>query len=250
MNGMIETEERGRYTFFVLTDGGVRLWINGKLVIDEWNNKENTRFETHLSLRAHKKYCFRLEHRQLKPNTANLKINWYPPQTDAHPLKINAYLPKDGVTAHSSQWFDFWTGKKLSGGRHLLVRTPIDMIPLYVPAGSIIPMGPVVQYATELPAAPIEVRVYPGRNAAFKLYEDEGDTYDYEKGAYSIITFIWDQSTKTLTIGDREGEFPGMVESREFDIVLVRNGHGVGVGSTTKPDKIIRYEGKKIQIKL
>ena len=96
---------------------------------------------------------------------------------------------------------------------------PIETLPLFVRPGSIVPMGPFLQYSNEKPADPIELRIYAGANGTFTLYEDEGDTYRYEKGAYATIPFTWDDAAKTLTIGARKGEFPGMLKERTFNVV-------------------------------
>ena len=121
-------------------------------------------------------------------------------------------------------------------------------MPLFVSAGSIIPYGPEIQYAEQKSSQPIEIRIYPGTNSAFQLYEDEND--NYQKGIYPIIPFSWNNSTKTLTIGKRIGEFPGMLEERIFNIVLVKESHGSGINSTGKPDASIKYNGNKLLIKL
>ncbi len=249
MDGMIKTEGKGEYTFYVFTDGGVRLRIGDSLLIDKWNNRENTRFEAKICLEGGKKYHFSLDHRQFKPNTADLKINWICPHTDLHPFAINVYLPRQGSSQGADSWYDFWTGTRFSGGKDILVKTTIDMIPLYVRAGSIIPMGPEIQYAAQDPSGPVELRIYRGKDARFDLYEDEGDNYDYEKGEHSIIPIKWEQSNKTLTIGAREGGFPGMTITREFDVVLVAQNHGTGLRPTMKPDRIIKYTGKKVSIR-
>jgi alpha-D-xyloside xylohydrolase len=146
-------------------------------------------------------------------------------------------------------WFDFWTGEKLSGGNKVTKQTPLDIIPLYVKAGSIIPIGPSVQYSTEKKWDDLEIRVYPGANGRFVLYEDENDNYDYEKEVYSTITFNWDDAKKTLTISDRNGSFPGMLNERKFNIVIVGANKGVGENLTSQPDKTISYTGKKIAAK-
>ena len=125
-------------------------------------------------------------------------------------------------------WFDFWTGEPLAGGQTVEKPSPVDIMPLYVKAGSIVPMGPKLQYATERPADPIELRVYPGADAEFTIYEDENDNYNYEKGVYSTIPLAWNDAAKTLTIGDRAGGFPGMLESRTFNIVIVTDNRGAG----------------------
>jgi alpha-D-xyloside xylohydrolase len=249
INGKIKTEGRGKYIFYLFSDAGVKLWINDKLLVDEWDNKATAKFETAISLEGHKKYSFRMEYRQFKPNTAGLKINWIPPRKDNHPMKINVYLPRKTGSGNPFKWFDFWTGKTLAGGEDLHVKTPIDMIPLFVPAGSIIPMGPVIQYTAQDPAAPLEVRIYPGRDGSFKLYEDQNDNYDYEHGMHSVISFKWNQKMKVLTVGNRMGEFPGMVGNRVFNIVLVKPGHGSGAGVTPIPDRVVHYDGRQISVK-
>jgi alpha-D-xyloside xylohydrolase len=152
------------------------------------------------------------------------------------------YLPK------MSDWYDFWTGKLIAGGQTIDADAPIETIPLYVRAGSIIPMGPYLQYATEKAADPIEIRVYTGANADFVLYEDENDTYNYESGKYSTITMNWNEAEKTFTIKDRNGKFPGMLENRTFKIVWVNSNNGTGVEPAKKAE-IIQYTGKEIKIK-
>ncbi len=121
-------------------------------------------------------------------------------------------------------------------------------MPLYVRAGSILPLGPDVEYAAEKPADPIELRVYRGANGAFTLYEDENDTYNYEKGVHATIPFSWDDATHTLTIGDRTGSFPGMLEKRTFRVVFVSENHGTGGALTENADKSVQYSGKKISV--
>lgn len=154
------------------------------------------------------------------------------------------YLPK------GAEWYDFWTGQKFTGGTRVTKETPIDIIPLYIKAGSVVPIGPSVQYAGEKKWDDLEIRVYPGANGEFVLYEDENDNYNYEKGSYSTILFSWDDRKKTLTISDRKGTFPGILDSRKFNIVIVNDGKGIGENPADKADKEIVYTGKKTVIKL
>lgn len=163
------------------------------------------------------------------------------PITKPRALFRQVYLPL------GSEWYNFWTGKKYSGGQTLPVPAPINEIPLFVKAGSIIPMGPVIQYATES-VDPIEIRIYPGADGNFILYEDENDNYNYEKGVCTTIEFKWNDKNRQLTIDDRNGEFPSMLKTREFHIVLVRVDKGGGVNIVKNPDKIIQYDGKKTVI--
>lgn len=156
----------------------------------------------------------------------------------------DVYLPS-GIN-----WFDFWTGEQLLGGQKIAKETPIDIMPIYVKAGSILPLGPEVQYAEEKSWDSLEIRVYPGADGNFVLYEDEFDNYNYEKGLYSTIAFHWDNTQKTLTIGERKGDFPGMLKKRNFRIVLVDNQHGAGDNLMKKADRSVSYTGKECRIKL
>ncbi|AXY74098.1 DUF5110 domain-containing protein [Paraflavitalea soli] len=154
------------------------------------------------------------------------------------------YLPE------GANWYDFWTGESFTGGNKISTATPLDIIPLFVKAGSILPIGPQVQYAEEKKWDQLEIRVYPGADGSFVLYEDENDTYNYEKGAYTTISFQWNDKKKELMIHDRKGAFPGMLEGRKFHIVRVNNQKGVGADTAVTPDQVITYSGKKIVVKL
>jgi alpha-D-xyloside xylohydrolase len=163
------------------------------------------------------------------------------PVTEPGATTRHLYLPK-------TEWYDFWTGHTTMGGRAIDAPTALDSLPLYIRAGSIVPMGPDVEYAAEKPADPIELRVYRGADGNFTLYEDENDNYDYEKGVYATIPFHWDESVRRLSIGDRKGQFPGMLQARTFRVVFVGEGHGVGIGQTAEPDKVVQYSGTAITI--
>lgn len=152
------------------------------------------------------------------------------------------YLPA------SPAWYDFWTGEKTKGRQRIEARAPLDRIPLYVRAGSILPLGPEIEWAGQKPAAPIELRVYRGANGSFEFYEDAGDTYAYEKGEHSIIPIHWDEASKTLTLGKREGSFPTMQRLRTFRVVFVKVGHGVSGEPTVQADKIVHYDGSAVSI--
>ena len=168
-----------------------------------------------------------------KDASNNTKVE---PVTFAQAKSTKVYLPEGTV------WYDFWTNEKVNGGQEIAKATTIDEIPLYIKAGSIIPFGPQVQYATEKKWDNLEIRVYPGANGEFTLYEDENDNYNYEKGVYSTISFTWNDAKKSLTINDRKGSFPGMLATRKFNIVVIAAGQ--------KIDKAITYSGKKLVVKL
>ena len=143
------------------------------------------------------------------------------------------YLPA------GASWYDYWTGERLEGGQEITRETTIDLVPLYIKAGSIIPTGPDVQYATEKAWDNLVINVYPGANGEFCLYEDEFDNYNYEKGAYTEITLKWNDAKRTLTIGARKGSYTGMLEKRKF---TVRTPDG--------KQKVVNYTGKKVTVKM
>ena len=163
------------------------------------------------------------------------------PVTEPGAASRHLYLP-------DARWYDFWTGSTTQGACAIDSQATIDRLPLYVRAGSIVPLGPDIEYATEKAADPIELRVYRGANGEFTLYEDETDGYNYEKGVHATIPITWDEASHTLTIGERAGTFPGMRESRKFQIVFVGENHGAGGGLTQNPDKTVTYTGKKIAV--
>lgn len=152
------------------------------------------------------------------------------------------YLPK------STNWYDFWTGKQIEGGKSIDAKATIETMPLYIKAGSIVPMGPYLQYANEKPADPIELRVYAGADADFVIYEDENDNYNYEKGKFATIPLHWNEAAKTLTIGNRQGEFAGMVKDRSFRVVLVNAKNGMGI-EPAKTAKTVQYNGAEVSVK-
>ncbi len=154
----------------------------------------------------------------------------------------SVYLPA------GTQWYDFWTGETLNGGQTIAAKAPINIEPLYVKAGAIVPMGQEIEYATQNPGGAIELRIYPGANGTFKLYEDEGDNYNYEKGKSASITFKWNDKLHQLSISDRKGSFAGMVKNRKFNIVLVKAGHGADSMVSDKADKTVNYSGKAITV--
>jgi alpha-D-xyloside xylohydrolase len=158
------------------------------------------------------------------------------------------YLPEN-QPGHT-EWFDFWTGDRVPGGQTIQADASLDRIPLYVRAGSIIPMGPEIQYGEQDPDGPIELRVYRGADAGFDLYEDSGDSYDYTKGQHVVIPIRWEDKAGVLTLGVRQGSFPGMAPKRVFRVVLVGKEHGTGEGVTPQADREVTYDGKELQIKV
>jgi alpha-D-xyloside xylohydrolase len=125
----------------------------------------------------------------------------------------------------------------------------MDRIPLYVRAGSILPLGPPEQYAGEKVNGPIELRIYTGANGSFTLYQDEGDNYNYETGHHATIPITWSQSDNTLTIGARTGTYTGMPEEITFNIVWVKPNHGTGGAVEQRADNTLIYRGVEIKTK-
>lgn len=157
---------------------------------------------------------------------------------------VNVYLPK------GNKWFDFWDNTPYEGGQDIQRLCPIDIMPVFIKAGTILPFGPDVQYSNEKPWDELEIRVYPGDNGEFTLYEDEGNNYNYEKGKFSEIKFSWDEASHQLTIAPRKGSFKGMLASRKFHVVLVGENSGDG-NLPMKATKTVDYNGKKqVQVQL
>jgi alpha-D-xyloside xylohydrolase len=245
-SGQILTQAKGKTQFVVRTEGGVRLWVDGVKLIDRWDNDTPSIERAAVVLTGDTRVSIRIEHRQKKPGAANFKFEWIPPG------KMES-LPKNGIECYlpgGSEWTDFWTGDRFSGGRPVPRETPIDLMPLYVRAGSIVPLGPFLQYADEKPADPIELRIYSGADASFTLYEDEGDNLNYEMGSYAVIPIHWDEASKTLILGRRRGGFPGMLKERTFQVVRVEKGRGTGVELTMPPDRTVRYNGAELRVSM
>ncbi len=165
------------------------------------------------------------------------------PVTERSATTRSVVLPSD------DNWIDFWTGQTHRGGQVITADAPLDRIPILVKAGSIVPLGPIVQSASA-PEEPLEIRIYAGKDADFLLYEDSGDGYSYEHGASSTIRLQWDNARKVLSVGDRSGTFPGMRVERTLRLVLVKPEHGVGVDMESHADRSVMYDGHQITIDL
>ncbi|MDE6795636.1 MAG: DUF5110 domain-containing protein [Muribaculaceae bacterium] len=158
--------------------------------------------------------------------------------------KRKVYFPKGAI------WYDFYNGKVVSkGGETLVMPAPYEQLPLYVRSGAIVPFGPEMQYTDQKPADVINLYVYTGDNGEFTLYEDENLNYNYEKGAYAMIPFSYDNATSTLTIGERKGEFPGMLKERKFNVIKVSPETPVGYSRDVKGQEVT-YSGSEVKVKL
>lgn len=242
--GKLIPTESGLHRFHMKSFGPKKMFLNGKEVqCNYWGTEFYT---VPVELQAGKEYDFAFETSNAALGAFRAKVFWKTPSIFAKEKIVESkdknravYLPAE------TQWTNFWTGETLRGGQTIKADAPIEIIPLMVKAGSIIPMGPFVQYSDEKPADPIELRIYPGTDGSFTLYEDENDNYNYEKGAFSTIDFHWNDAKRQLTIDARKGSFPGMLKKRSFNIVIVGKDHGTGVEVTDKPDKAISYDGEQ-----
>lgn len=186
----------------------------------------------------HAQYTPEVHQKKLKENEGwdrnNKETAKAPVLTDFTQTKsMEVYLPAD------TRWYNYWTNEAIEGGQKLTVSTTLNRIPLFVRAGSIVPYGPEVQYTSEKKWDNLTLCIYPGNNGSFTLYEDEGDNYNYENGAYTEIPMNWDNASRILTIGARKGEYNGMLQKRQF-IVKTINGNS----------KTVTYTGKRIKVKL
>ncbi|HPR30555.1 MAG TPA: glycoside hydrolase family 31 protein [Prolixibacteraceae bacterium] len=154
------------------------------------------------------------------------------------------YLPSD------KGWYDFYTGRFYTGGQSLTVEAPLDRIPLFVPAGSILPVGPEIQYALQPSGGKLNLMVYTGDDASFTLYEDEGTNYNYEMGIFSQIELVYNEKEKTLTLGERMGSFPGMDLNREIRVFVFNSEKPAPFHTDRKPDFVFEYDGKQQVIRL
>jgi alpha-D-xyloside xylohydrolase len=153
------------------------------------------------------------------------------PVMDGGVSEWKVYLPEN-----QAGWYNWWTGEKADGGQYITAEVDIKTTPVYVKGGSIIPTGPDKQYVAEKVEGPVVMNIYPGADATFTLYEDEGINYDYEKGAYSTIRMDWDEESRSFTIGKRNGSFAGMEKTRTFSVNLM--------GET----KSVEYNGKAVTV--
>ena len=242
--GFLLTRDAGEYAFSTTAYDGVKMWLDDQLVIDDWKNKPEGSLTDKIQLEANQKYKLKI-HFSENTTSVHLKISWIPPQKKTkrqmQPSSRELYLPK-------STWYDFWTGQTFAGKQQITVTAPLETMPLFVRAGSILPLGPLVQYATEKPADPIELRIYPGADGEFTLYEDENDNYNYEQGQYALIQFKWENASQTLTIGECQGNFPGMLQERTFEITRVGKNRSVSLEATPHPEKVVKYSGKTVKV--
>lgn len=247
--GFVTAPEEGEYELGLEGDDGFRLWIDDKLVIEDWDFGASRYRSARVAFRQGQKAGIKLEFFNGTGNR-DLRLSWRTPSAirqfeSAKPTLDNSYvtyLPK------GAGWYDFWTNKRYEGGQRVTENYSLASMPLFVRAGSIVPMGPVVQYATEKLDAPYEIRIYPGADAKFTIYEDDNETYNYEQGQYAVYELSWNDAAKVLTVGERRGRFPGMTERRTLRVVLAEPELNAGVREGAAKAKTIVYNGSRIEV--
>jgi len=247
--GSLDAPEDGEYEFGVEGDDGYRLYLDDALVLERWENGGKRMATKRLALRKGQRVNVKLEYYQATSDRS-LRLAWRTPGAiralaESRPAvdpNMNTYLPKGAA------WYDFWTNQRYEGGQTVAREVPLDIVPLYVRAGAILPMGPELQYATEKPNAPYEIRIYPGADGSFILYEDDNETYAYEKGQAARVKLSWNDKARVLAIGARKGSFPGMEKARTLNLVLVDQANGKGL-MPAQATRTVRYDGKSMFVK-
>lgn len=246
-SGAIRPPESGRYEFEAISDDGVNLFVGGKQLMDEMYFAGRQRNVGEIELKADSLVPLVFEYYQEK-EAAEVTLTWRTPSM------LRAYAPRRGIDSvevylpGSGEFYDFWTGERLQGGRTVWRKAPIDLIPIYVRAGAIVPLGTEREYAHQKPDDTLEIRVFPGAPGRFVLYEDEGDGYAYERGVYSEVPLEWDDARGVLRVGRREGSFPGMPKKRTLRVVAVRPGRGAGPEASEAADAVITYRGDPLSV--
>ncbi|MGY5452169.1 TIM-barrel domain-containing protein [Agarivorans sp. MS3-6] len=209
----------GHYDWLIHANDGVRFYLDGILLIDSWQQQAQVNHKAKSQLQAGKSYALVVEYAHWQ-GSSKCSLSWAhrglsQTKTQLYPAEREVVLP-DGVA-----WYNYWNKQCYLGGQTLSMATPIDSMPLLVKAGAIIPHGPDVQYHDELPYEPLNIQIYAGQDGEFILYEDEGDSYRYEQGKYSEISFFWHDAKAYLEIAERQGSYSGMQQQRHFVITLI-----------------------------
>jgi alpha-glucosidase (family GH31 glycosyl hydrolase) len=163
------------------------------------------------------------------------------PVTEQGQDEREVYLPE------GNEWYDFWTNVKYQGGQTVKVPAPIERIPLFVKAGSVLPLGPIVNYVGEKPED-LEIRIYIGASGSTKIYQDENDNYNYEKGLFTTFEINWNNEKNILAFTEQKGDFPGASLPKKINVVFIKENQEMNEQSVNNPDKILIYRGKKISI--
>ncbi len=242
--GTLTAPEAGGYEFALEYDDGARLHLDGRLLIDDWSYGAKRLRSAKITLARGQKVAVKAEFHQ-GGQSRYFRLGWRTPG-EIHALANRPKILDNTLATYlpaGADWYDFWTGQRHTGGQTVTMDCPLGSFPLYVRAGSIVPMGPAdLQYATERSDAPYEIRIYPGADSSFTVYEDDNETYAYERGERATYELKWDDAKRTLRIGARQGSFPGMVATRELKLVLVSTGAAT--------ERTVRYHGDACEVRL
>jgi len=244
--GLIAPED-GEYEIGLTANDGMRLVLAGETVIDEWNRAATRTRVVRRTLKKGEHLEVRLEFSHPEGGRA-FRFVWRTPtelKRDAAALSAPKDLTMRTYLPAGAEWYDFWTNQRYAGGTTAVRDAPLDIVPLYVRAGAIVPMGPVMQYATEQPDAPYEIRVYPGADGDFTLYEDDNETYAYEKGQSASYDLHWNDKKRTLTVGARHGAFAGMTKKRTLNVVVV-DAANTGKNVSSRNSRTVVYTGRSL----
>ena len=249
--GFVTAPEDGEYEFGVEYDDGARLYLDGKLVIEDWSYGAKRHRVAKITLAKGQRLAVKAEFHQGGQDRF-FRLGW---RTPSERRALAARMTELSNTMETylpvgADWYDFWTGERFTGGRTVKKDCPLDRFPLYVRAGSIVPMGPAVQYATERPEAPYEIRIYPGADARFTIYEDDNETYAYERGERATYDLSWDDAAQTLRIGARHGSFPGLVARRKITALLMTPARDAASPAAQKAVASVVYTGEPVVLKL
>lgn len=242
--GEITAAESGEHEIGVEGDDGFRVWLDGRLVVDEWA-VGGARFGGHrVTLRAGQVLKLRVDFFQDGGGRV-MRLAWRTPGHLRELAAAQRQLDQRQATLLPAgcDWFDFWSGQPHAGGGRAERDYALDEFPLFVRAGSIVPLGPVIEHTGQHPDAPWEIRVYPGADGRFTLYEDDGETYAYERGEHATTALRWDDLRRTLHIDARQGRYPGMVARRELRVrVMAPPGQ-------TEQTRTVSYEGRALALR-
>ncbi|MCR5077399.1 MAG: DUF5110 domain-containing protein [Prevotella sp.] len=186
------------------------------------------------------------------PRVLDIKDQWmFGPSLMACPVGYYKARSREVYLPKQTGWYDLYTNQHYLGGQTITADAPLEKIPVFVPEGAILPLGPAIEWTDEKPASEIALYVFEGRDGEFTLYEDEGTNYNYERGSYATIPFSYDDSSHSLTIGDRKGSFDGMLRDRTFRVILRQKGKTVGdLDPDGETGVMVKYSGKEVSVRL
>lgn len=232
LSGRILAPRAGRYALRLASDGGVRLWLQGRKRVEAWDREAGGVFRAELDLKRGESAALRLEYRQPKPGQALLKLSWVKPGPP--PPACRVYLPQ------GRRWYAFTDGSPVPSGERDL-RPGLGDIPLFVSGGAILPLGPELQSTAGAGRGPLELRVYAGADGAFTLYEDEGEGPGWERGACARVPLAWSEASRSLSLGARQGSFPGLQARRDILVRLYEAGRS--------SERRLVYEGRPLELR-